>query len=260
MKLTNLVSSVLLAGVVAPPTLAQETISTVVFAAGENGGALPVAQGFYGKSQAMETAVVDIDNDGSAEIAVKFTEGCTTDGCLNSLLYYSNDQWLEIIQNRTQDLAISSVSTDGFRNIHTTDNAVWKWINRQYQPVPDQGDVIWDAGEASGVLSPAEAANKDIREFSDPEKYTLDVDGDGSDESFVISISPSDCGPMNACPVIVHSSDDVLLGKIYALEARVIIHDGNMHALAPTGFSSFAIRGQSLENTSRLGRAEIRGQ
>ncbi|ANT63075.1 hypothetical protein AYJ57_21630 (plasmid) [Salipiger sp. CCB-MM3] len=65
-----------------------QSMTALKFNAGDNGGALGVAQSKFGRAQTMSTAIVDINDVGNAEIAVKFDETCEQDRCDISLLYY----------------------------------------------------------------------------------------------------------------------------------------------------------------------------
>lgn len=244
----------------AAPAIAQETLSTVIFAGGDNGGALEVAQSFYGRSQAMETAIVDIDNDGSAEIAVKFLDGCDEEGCTTSVLFYSENQWLEVLSHPTEALSLSGETTNGLRQIVTSDNARWHWNETGFRPSPDRGGLIWTAGSQEVDLLPSEAQHSKIRTLSDPKRFSVDLNGDGAMESVVFSISPEDCSSVNLCPVVIHNADGTEAGEVSAIEARVKVHEGVLYSLSRGGFSSFAYDGQRLVLTSRVAQAEIRGQ
>jgi len=229
----------------AAPALAQETLSTVIFAEGDNGGALEVAQAFYGRSQAMETAIIDIDNDGSAEIAVRFTEGCGDGQCQTAILIYSGDQWLQVFQTKTDALGLSSVVENGMRQIETGPNTRWFWADGYY-PIIANGDMISDVGEVGTALTQEEQMSRAVQVMADIEKRLFDLDGDGTQESMVYSTSSGSCTGRGSCPAVIFSADGRELLSTYALEGEIRIHDGGIHVQKNTAQLSYAYDGKDL--------------
>jgi hypothetical protein len=246
-EIMNRYSLAAIAGItlLAAPAIAQETLSTVIFADGENGGALEVAQSFYGRSQAMETAIVDVDNDGSAEIAVRFTEGCTGAACQTSILLYSDGEWLQIFQAKTEALGLSSAIDNGLRELETSGNTRWFWSDGYY-PIIANGDLVADIGEVGTELTREEQTSDTVRYMVDIEKRLVDIDGDGSKESFVYSDSAGSCTGAGSCPAAIFSSDGKELMSLYALEGEIRIHDGAVHVQKNSEHLSYAYDGKTL--------------
>ena len=260
MKTTKISSAALLLGLLAGPALAQESLSTVVFAPGENGGALPVAQSFYGQSQPMETSIIDINDDGAAEIAVKFTEGCADDVCNTTILYYADSRWLEVFRDQTSTLQISSQIEQGMRELVTAENARWYWSHHQdFRARPDRGDLMSEVGEFSATLDQPELADPEIRNLIDPKKYTIDLNGDGAAETVVFSRDLLECGMAAACPVIIMSNTGQKIASLYVKEARIFVDGDRLYAMTGEGFTSYAFDGQSLTEIKNYGKSEVRG-
>ncbi|EPX84004.1 hypothetical protein Salmuc_01779 [Salipiger mucosus DSM 16094] len=221
-----------------------QSANTISFVEGDNGGALGAAQSKYGRSQAMSTAIMDLDDDGNAEIGVRFDDTCSGGRCDHAILYFSGNQWQEILDTTTSSLAVGRTKQQGVRHIFGDRNVQWSWMNGVYEPRPAEFTEIEEISEPSGSLSRAEAADPDVRELSKVTRERVDLNGDGSLESVVKSKIIPDCTGTNACPVLVFDADGNKVADLISNAARLGIGDGEIYTFGRFGFSSYAFDGQ----------------
>ncbi len=246
----NFIKSILLASAAVVGTssavLAQSGAAQVQFKSGDNGGALSAAQSAYGMSTQMETAVVDLDGDQTAEIAVRFPGSCDDDGCTTTILYNGSTGWLEVFNHKAEYLALAANSKRPFKSLNTSDGVFWDWFENGYYPYPQGQEWATDLGEPSGVLTKAESKVIRDRFLNDINKYSFDFNKDGASETVILSQTYRDCNGHNMCPFFVFSKDGKLLLDGYANEAQVGIHKDSLVVSNHDGFSYYAFDGQNI--------------
>ncbi len=244
----------------ASPALAQSSdrTSEINFVSGDNGGALAVAEAFYGKSQIMETAVIDLDRDGNAEIAVKFMEGCSDQGCRTTALYFAGDSWAQVFDTRTEALSVSSSKNKGLVSLVSSMAIEWVWDGSVYYPVPKDSTKSVDL-EGATAPNETEMRNSVVAQMKNPEKYEYDINNDGSPESIISSVSLYECGGSNLCPVVIMSSDGELLQSFDSIEGIVWLRDNQAISKYLSGFSVYSFDGPRLNMTSEIMISPVTG-
>ncbi|NDV52782.1 hypothetical protein [Salipiger sp. PrR003] len=229
-------------------TAAFAQATAVQFNSGDNGGALKVAQSKYGRSQALSTAIVDIDDDGNAEIAVRFDESCSSDRCDHALLYFSGSRWQEVLETRTSYLAVSREQQQGVRHLLQDHNVRWSWMNGVYEPSPAEVTNLEEISEPSGALARYEAADTDVRRLTKVTRELADLTGDGATESVVKSRIIPDCTGTNICPVLVFDESGKKIGDFYSEAAQIGLFGDELYTFGRYGFSSYAFDGQTYSH------------
>lgn len=224
--------------ILATPAFAQEErLATINFVGGDNGGALAVAESIYGKSSIMETAILDVDEDANAEIAVKFSESCKGDVCAMAVLKYAEAQWKPIIEDVTSSLSISSSANDGYRTLNSAHIAVWEWNGSQYFPKPVVDTWTYDFEEAS--LTSTELSDRQVSQFSSPKAVSFD------EYKVVSSQSQFDCVQVSICPAVIFK-DGKKIGSLFSQGGTLGFKDGDFFTIEKHGYSKYALSAQSL--------------
>lgn len=209
------------------PALAQAPADAVSFVAGDNGGALAVAQAFYGAAGGnMETSVIDINLDGSAEIAVKFLDQCEAAKCDTSILMANEaSQWFEMYKSKVEWIQLGEENAETkFKKIIDSDGVAWTWNLGSMFPEPV--DFI----DFKSKATPLEASDKQaslpevlVKEPNFLVRYDFDFDGDSSMESVVFIESEMFCNAYKKCPAVVTDSEHNYLGSIFSLEGNIYL-------------------------------------
>lgn len=240
----------------AGPALAQS--SEVSFSQGANNGAKDIADQYYGASTPKTTAIVDLDNDGSAEIGVQFTDDCQDNSCRFGFLYYSGGEWLEVVSDRAERVWLGEPVTGELRPIRTSDDTEWNWFNSRYLPGPTGGEPLYDVGEPINVLTDREASLPSVRELTDPTGYRYDLDGDGAQETFLFPTGNEDCFQQVYCPAVIVGGDGAGVIETTTTDGRFTIKDGDAFVLRSDGFSKLAKNGQTFREVYSKRASEVR--
>lgn len=167
---------------------------------------------------AVETALIDVQDDGIAEIAARFVSGDTCSGnmCETVIVLAGDDQqWHEVFRSMTKGIELKAGEKD-FAEVAMEDApATYAWNGSKYTL---QATSFADAIELEEAIkgSPTyEAAKRDFREkFAIAgaanssllvQKGEIDINSDGSPETVVRMDSAVLCGTLTGCPVALYS-------------------------------------------------------
>ena len=81
-----------------------------------------------------EYAVVDLDEDGVPEVAVRPTVPCDGPACRTAIYTRIVGDWVRIFESADRDLSVARKQTKGYREI-LTPQALYRWSGKGYRPV-----------------------------------------------------------------------------------------------------------------------------
>jgi hypothetical protein len=209
------------------PTAQARTVVNIVF--GEY-----LAQRVAAK---VETAVVDLDNDGVGEIAARFvhTGSCSADMkiCRTAIIRHDKKSW-KIVLDHPAATVEKLAGVNGVPAPVKIDKVTWKWDFPTYAPSTEGiGDFVRlerVPTETAASLVPAfgEGATKLVS--SDP-RYFLSYARpkiSSKDEFMVLSLNGgSACGDKTGCPVRVLRKDKDGWRQTLATSAMTSVYLGN---------------------------------
>ena len=240
---------------------AQST-AAVNFLEGENNGAAMLARSFYGAAgEEVRTSIIDIDNNGVAEIAVRFPDRCLRDDqCLTTILYHDGDEWLEIYSENVRHIQLRAPTHEAeAMSVVSSSGIEWYWFGNQYRPSVFNETT---PGNPSRNV-PSMYFNEDISAEGSM-MWRHDINGDGDLETIVTTSDFSSClGFGDYCPVYVYDSDDRLAGIFYSMESSVSFRNipgggKEIIAVSREGIEFYAFDGQSINMVSSVGHMPVR--
>ncbi|MBO9428417.1 hypothetical protein [Sulfitobacter sp. R18_1] len=228
----------------ATPLAAQEErLAQINFVKGDNSGALSVAEGLYGRSSILETAILDVDDDGNAEIAVKFTESCKSGVCAMSILKFNEAEWKPVIEDIASSLSLSNTTLDGYKTVYSGSASKWEWTGSRYFPKPIVD--IWSYDLASENVTDIELRSSALSGLTEASKVTLPDFSTGK-LSIISSQSQFDCFQVSICPAVV-MLDDKSLGRLSSQGGTLGVSEDALFTIDKDGYSKYATSGQSLK-------------
>ena len=244
----------------ASSAIAQES-TPVPFYDGDNNGALAIATEFYSlTTEVVQTSVVDIDSNGSAEVAVKFTERCQDNKCPTTLLFYSGDEWLEIYSEMTKSVELNKSIGDVAR-ISSSNGLTWSWFRDKYIGRVSESDIIWEVAkkekveDAFNLLDEVKTANSSVQ-------YNIDLDGNGTDEKIILLTDSISCNGFGRCDGYVFTNNNKFAGKIFHYKGELFARErGDRKELIvnhPTSFMIYAYREPSMFITDTINAMPVR--
>lgn len=169
----------------------------------------------------LATAVIDLQGDGVGEVLARFESRntCQRDKCETVIAYYDEERggWREVFRDRVENLSLGEVGTDGFRSLHDGGDTAWSWNGSRYESDLSltvellKFDEIQSGPAFEAVRRDAESYFVASEESDRPLSVAAaraDVNGDGSDETFVMLQGGAACGALLGCPVLAYSSFD----------------------------------------------------
>lgn len=76
-------------------------------------------------------AVVDLDNDGVSEVAVRPSAACRGPQCGVAVFTRINGRWIEILSVSDRALTVARQTHRGYRDV-LSDRGTWRWSGRAY--------------------------------------------------------------------------------------------------------------------------------
>ena len=238
---------------------AQAQAFSPKFEQGSNGGALEVAQAIFGRSTPVSTAIVDMNNDGQAEIAVKMDDTCNGTTCDFSLLNFSGDRWAILFSGPMTAFSLGDISPNGARDIVDVREEV-KWIygGDGYYVTPVNAKPLREFGEYTTNLSDKEAQNPAVGAIKQLRRLVVDINGDGIQEVYLHSVHYSDCTGSNQCPFVLMDSDGGVIEEGYTQEgAAYFDNKGHVYTLSSNGITKHAFNGTSLKYVNDFDHSKI---
>ena len=226
------------AALAATVAYAQETRQSVVFSSPDalNVRAIVDAQyaswRSFNREGSIEAALIDIDGDRQAEIAVRLKNGndCQigSASCRIEILRHSNGGWQKVLSSSGAELS-TSPAVEGYVPAMIDGQHAYRFGNGAYRlDVPASGGkkvelAIASEEQARTLLTVfgqranrAKLGDSDIRMRFGRE----DIDGDGESEIITVLSGPGACGSAIGCPV------------------RVLKKVGNVHKVILSGFTN----------------------
>lgn len=122
-----------------------------------------IVDGVYSSTIAREgsakyqTALVDINHDGVAEIAVRFEykDTCGDNGkCLTAIIKYDSGSWQQVFSHRAKTLAVADMPKGVLANLRLDGTHVFEWVGGGYKPFINSyvTQVMNPDAEATGEL------------------------------------------------------------------------------------------------------------
>lgn len=86
----------------------------------------PVLQG-----SGWDFAVVDLDNDGVPEVAVRPSAACEREGCGITVFTNVNERWVQILATPERELNVARKTHRGYRDM-VSESGTWRWAGTGY--------------------------------------------------------------------------------------------------------------------------------
>ena len=233
----------------------------IPFYDGENSGALAIASDFYTlNSETVKTSVVDIDSNGTAEIAVKFTDRCEGDKCPTTILFYSGNEWLEIYSEKTESISLDKTLGDVAR-IESSNGLTWSWFRDRYIGRVSESTIIWDVAEKQPVET-LFSTLEEIKTSKSSVQYNLDLDGNGSEEKIVLLTDSISCNGFGRCDGYIFTKENQFAGKIFHYKGELFVREkGSRRELIvnhPTSFMIYAYKEPNVFITDNINAMPVR--
>lgn len=244
-------------------TLPTALSAEVAFYDGDNNGALSVAQNFYKISdEKFETAILDIDDNGSAEIGVRFADRCLDDGkCPITILYFYNDEWLEVYSEITQSISLEKIENVEIKRVVSSNDLMWTWFKDRFVGFPNNAKDIWDLSDRLSV----EDGLKFIPEVGTSTmsyQYNVDLNSDGTLEKVVSVQDLLSCTGFGICKAYIYDDLNNYIGQLPTFDGRLLIREvaDGTQIISPSldGFLVFAYNDQNIFMTNKIGTMPVR--
>lgn len=239
-----------------------QTQERVQFYTGDNSGALAIATEFYElTNENVETSIIDIDSNGSAEVSVRFLDQCIDNlKCPTTVLFYSDNQWLEIYSEITEYIELDKSFGDVAR-ISSSNGLTWSWYMDKYIGRVSESTIIWDAAEKVELESSFSMIDE-IRRAESAIQYNIDLDSNGTLEKIVLVTDGLTCNGFGRCDGFVFTNNNRFAGKVFHYRGELFVRErGSQLDLIvnhPASFVIYAYREPNIFITDTINAMPVR--
>lgn len=224
----------------------------------------------------VETAVIDLDGDGTGEILARFvhTGSCLEDmkTCRTVVLRHKPTRGWGIVLDQPSATVAFAPDNLGVPSPLTLDGLVWQWGRSRYEPQADSigKDVSFSDVPAASAASYAAAFGEGAKKLASGNygvklHYSADRLADGKDTLVLSMDGKVACGELTGCPVRVLAKEGETWKTILSTSSKgkVAVADavrGGYHDLivqTPLGYAVYGWTGNAYTVAKRLEAVKV---
>lgn len=205
-----------------------------------------LVRSFVGADVAVETAVLDLDDNGTNEVLVRSADCEDGQPCRTLVYRMMVEDWAAVFDRSVTSLETGSPGLGAMKDLEA-DGLVWKWRSQGYRV-----DVASSGEQVAFSLAPADYAQPLANQFGAGAGILF-----GQQKATTVEVAAVDLEGAGASEVLVRLQGPGVCGRVYGCPIRLLkVVDGQYVTL----LEGFASGGVALSSVMRDGRKDIISQ